>query len=232
MDESLILARENVHYLTHVLRVKKGQEFETFDGKGIVDRWDITGMSRLEIKLKHIKRIRLKRSSPVNLTMGINPLKSNNEETAVRMAAAMEVRQIQPVIFKRTDIPFVKDRLEKRIERWKKVCVGEVSASGGGFLPVILKPVRLEEFLSTKKKGVIFDEEAPPKDSKKAVTFRKGKKYVALVGPEGGLEREEVALAKKKGLEVASLGPWVLKAELAGALVPMWVYSRVCKFLY
>lgn len=227
MDESLILAEDSVHYLTHVIRVAKGQEIETFDGSGTIDRWEITGMSRIEIKLRHIKRERLKRQSPINLTLGLNPLKSGKEETAVRMAAAMEVREIQPVIFKRSDIPFDLDRLMNRVDRWKKLCVGDVSASGGGYLPDILDPVTLPAFLESKMHGVIFYEEAPSENKTNAVKFQKGKKYCALVGPEGGIEREEVELAKQNGLDVASLGPWILKAELAGVLAPMWVYERV-----
>ena len=227
MDESLILAEDSVHYLTHVLRVEKGQEIITFDGSGCVDRWEITGMSRIEIKLRHIKRERLKRLSPINLTLGLNPLKSGREETAVRMAAAMEVREIQPVIFQRSDIPFDLDRLLNRVDRWRKLCVGEVSASGGGYMPEILYPVTLQKFLETKKRGVIFDEEAPIDKKTTSMKFSRGKKYCALVGPEGGLERDEVEFAVGRGLDVASLGPWVLKAELAGALVPMWVYERV-----
>lgn len=227
MDESLILAVESVHYLMHVIRVQKGHEIETFDGGGCVDRWEITGMSRIEIKLKHLKRVKMKRRSPVDLTLGLNPLKSGNEETAIRMAAAMEVGKLQPVIFKRSDIPFDLERLIRRVERWKKLCVGEVSASGGGYVPEILDPVTLQNFFDTKKSGVIFDEEASPNTHIPEVKFQKGKKYYALVGPEGGLEREEVELAKKNGMSVATLGPWILKAELAGALVPMWVYERV-----
>jgi 16S rRNA (uracil1498-N3)-methyltransferase len=145
------------------------------------------------------------------------------------MAAAMEVREIQPVIFRRSDIPYDIDRLMNRVDRWRKLCVGDVSASGGGYLPDILDPVTLSTFLESKKHGVIFDEEAPSENNNKinSIKFQKGKKYCALVGPEGGIEREEVELAKQKGLDVASLGPWILKAELAGVLAPMWVYERV-----
>ena len=39
-------------------------------------------------------------------------------------------------------------------------------------------------------------------------------KYYAVVGPEGGIERDEITLAKKCGLKVATLGPWIFKADV------------------
>jgi len=38
-----------------------------------------------------------------------------------------------------------------------------------------------------------------------------------MVGPEGGLTAEELALAKRAGFRTASLGPRVLRTETAGA---------------
>ena len=71
----------------------------------------------------------------------------------------------------------------------------------------------------------MFDEEA--KAEFEAIVFTPDSVVVALIGPEGGLERKEVELAREAGLRIGSLGSWVLRAELAGALAPYWVYSRV-----
>lgn len=216
---------DNAHYLSAVLRAQPGQLVETYDGNGTVFRWRIDGISSKEVHLTFMERMVVSRKSPLKLTLGLNPLKGGNEEMAIRAAAAMEVAEIVPVFFRRSEVPIDFVQLERRLDRWARLCISEVNLSGGAYLPAIGKPATLSMFLRGDVDGVIFDEEADP-DGGSGVSFPQGGHVVALVGPEGGLEREEVELARESGLKVASLGPWTLRAQLAGALVPMWVYSR------
>ena len=213
-------------YLRHVLRMTPGQQIETFDGNGRVDTWEIAEISRRDIRLEPIGHRNVERTGLVRLMLGLNPLKAGNEETAVRMAAAMGVEALPPVGFKRSDVPVDKSTLEKRLERWRKLCIAEVAQSGGAWLPEIREPVAFENLaLDPDTRCVLFYEEADI-DSRTPV-FEPGQAVVALVGPEGGLTPEEVQYAIEQGMEIASLGPWTLRADLAGALVPSWVYSRV-----
>jgi 16S rRNA (uracil1498-N3)-methyltransferase len=208
-----------------VLRIVAGQQIETFDGEGGVDLWDVSGVSHKEISLTLLEHRDAPRRSPVRLVLGLNPLKGGNEEPAIRMAAAMEVSEIVPVFFRRSEVPIDFDRLEKRLVRWLRMCVSEVSLSGGAYVPKISRPTTPSLLLDGKIEGVLFDEEADPQVE--SLSFHQGSTVIALVGPEGGLERAEVELARERGLRIASLGPWVLRAELAGTLVPSWVYARV-----
>ena len=198
---------------------------ETFDGEGGVDLWVVSEASSKAITLSHLRQEQVARKSPVKLILGLNPLKGGNEETAIRMAAAMEVSEIVPVFFKRSDVPIDFVKLEKRLDRWKKFCIAEVILAGGAYLPAISGPTTFASFLDGRFEGVLFDEEADPSSS--APSFKEGSTVLALIGPEGGLERTEVELARESGLKIASLGAWTLRAELAGALAPYWVYSRV-----
>ena len=220
-----MLSKDNAHYLGNVLRATTGQEIETFDGDGGIDRWKIAEITPSGIRLAHLDHSQLARKSPVQLILGLNPLKGGNEEMAIRMAAAMEVHEIVPVFFRRSDVPIDFDRLERRLERWKRFCVAEVILSGGAYLPKISRPTTPAMFLDGRLDGILVDEAADPREEQPC--FTPGSTVVALIGPEGGLEREEVSQARESGLKIASFGPWILRAELAGALAPAWVYSRV-----
>lgn len=208
------------------MRATPGQLVETFDGNGGIDRWEVLEVSNKEIKLAHVQHDEIPRRSPVYLVLGLNPLKGGNEEITIRMAAAMEVSEIVPVFFRRSEVPIDFDRLERRLERWHRFCVAETITSGGAYLPKIGRPATLASFLDGRETGVIFDEEAKP-GKNDDISFKKGSYVAALIGPEGGLERDEVNLAIDNGFWPASFGAWTLRAELAGALVPAWIYSRV-----
>ncbi len=226
MSESLVLSGEDFHYLSNVVRAKTGQTIQTFDGKGNVHDWQIASIEKRTVRLARVDSAIVPRKSPVKLTFALNPLKGGNEEFAIRMAAAMEAVSLLPVIFSRSEVPLDDSGLDKRLDRWKKLCISEVALGEGAFLPAIESPIRFEQDdIRGYDRGILFDEEARP--GEKDPMFKAGSDVIAFVGPEGGLEREEVALAREKGLLIASLGPWTLRAELAGALVPSWVYSRV-----
>ena len=222
----LVLDEGNAHYLANVLRIAPGEILETFDGEGTIEVWEVSHVSSKEIRAVMVGNRKVTPKAPVNLILGLNPLKGGNEEPAVRMAAAMEVREIVPVFFRRSEVPIDFDRLERRLERWRRFCIAEVILTGGAYLPRIQKPTTLSMFLDGRTDGVLFDESADP-SSAGEIHFKPGSTVVALVGPEGGVDRKEVELAVKSGFKIGSLGPWTLRAELAGALVPYWVYSKV-----
>lgn len=225
-SDPLVLREEDAHYLTDVLRVSPGGEIETFDGEGGADRWEVAEITRRKIRLKHLGHSDVPRRSPVNLTLGLNPLKAGNEEFAVRMAAAMEVGQLLPVIFARSEIPLDEPALDKRMDRWRRLCVSEVALTGGANLPEIRQACLFGDAV-TRSAGrrVLFFEGAQVGATVRP--FAAGEQITAFIGPEGGLEPDEVDSARASGCEIASLGPWTLRAELAGALAPFWIYSHV-----
>jgi len=194
-----------------------------FDGRGLVNHCEVIAVSRDDVKLHCKNTETLTRRSPLILTLALNPLKGGNEEYVIRMAAAMDVHLLLPVIFSRSEVPFDPDILAKRTDRWKRICISEIALSGGAWLPEILPPVEFDKIPGIKGSVLIFDEDADPETQLPSI--RTGSVVTAFTGPEGGLERTEVALARQRNYMVASLGNWTLRTELAGALVPFWCYS-------
>jgi 16S rRNA (uracil1498-N3)-methyltransferase len=222
----MILEGDNAHYVGHVLRGKPGQNLQSFDGNGMISNWEIVEIVKRNVVLTLSEKIAVTRNVPCNLTLCINPLKGGVEEFAVRMAASMEAVAIKPVFFMRTDVPMAPKSTERRTERWRKQCISEVALGVGAYLPEILPPVEFREHhVPENTRMILFDEEAGTDFQK--VKISKGDNVMAFVGPEGGIDRSEVDLAKDWGFEIASLGPWILRAELAGSAVPIWTYMQV-----
>jgi 16S rRNA (uracil1498-N3)-methyltransferase len=168
----------------------------------------------------------VRRKNPVVLKLGLNPLKGDNELHAIRIAAAMEVKELIPVFYRRTDVPFDEKQLEKRLYRWLRACVSEAEQSGGAFLPEISQPIALEDLIASERpRTLFFYENADPfQDDPK---FTKDEEILALIGPEGGIDDGEAEFARENGCEIVSLGDWTLRAQYAASQVPLWVYSRV-----
>jgi 16S rRNA (uracil1498-N3)-methyltransferase len=132
------------------------------------------------------------------------------------------------VFFARSDVKLDSSSIKNRIGRWRKIAVSEVAQSGGAFLPDIADAIPFRELIEKPEgPGILFDEESD--GSGFGMELAEGMEIIALVGPEGGIERNESELAKNAGWIVASLGNWILRADLAGALVPLWMYSMAKK---
>ena len=211
--------------MKNVVRISTGGEIETFDGKGNKCRWEIIELISKSIKVRHIRSEKISRKSPLKLTLGLNPLKGGGEEIAIRIAASMDVCRLVPVIFARSEIPNDKTALEKRADKWKKWCANEVALSGGAYIPEIAPPVNFSDLSPKESIVVLFYEDAV--SEKSDLEFEAGLEIYALVGPEGGLEKREVEMALEKGFQIGSLGPWTMRAEYAGAMVPFAIFSKV-----
>ncbi|HEX9745638.1 MAG TPA: RsmE family RNA methyltransferase [bacterium] len=225
IHDEITLDSEQSHYLKNVLRTAKSDVIISFDGAGRVDIWEHVGVAGGKVTLRHRDSASGPRSAPINLTLALNPLKGSAEEDAIRAAAAFEVNKLIPVIFERSDIPWDKESLSKRREKWSKWCESEVAQSGGAWLPEIGEPAILKEFLSISRSGFIFFEETTAPIERPEISS--GSDIVALVGPEGGIEEDELNQAISSGLKIATLGPWILRARLAASMVPLWIYSHV-----
>ncbi|MBI5664947.1 MAG: 16S rRNA (uracil(1498)-N(3))-methyltransferase [Nitrospirae bacterium] len=99
-----------------------------------------------------------------------------------------------------------------------------------GYTPLTTSPLERGAGMSNREKyspplkkgdeggfsGIIFSEEYNGRNLKQVLMdFQNTKEITLLVGPEGGLSKEEVAGAVEKGFVEASLGPRILRTETA-----------------
>lgn len=105
-------------------------------------------------------------------------------------------------------------------DRWARIIREAAEQCGRGRLPQLLPPRSFQQACQEAPRPSFLLSESPEAPSFKAVlreTFQKGPRQVSIfVGPEGGFEASEVALAEENGLIPVSLGPRIFRAETAG----------------
>jgi len=92
------------------------------------------------------------------------------------------------------------------------VAISACEQCGRSVLPIIHPPISLNEWLGqvTAELKLVLHPVAEPWAS-----HPQPKSLAFLIGPEGGLNENEVALAKTQGFHAARLGPRVLRTETA-----------------
>ncbi|MBN8430002.1 16S rRNA (uracil(1498)-N(3))-methyltransferase [Microbulbifer salipaludis] len=209
-------------HLVKVLRLGPGRPLVLFDGAG--------GEYQAEL-LEAGKKARVTlgdytaedRQSPLAITLAIGISRGDRFDWVIQKATELGVQAIQPLFTERCEVKLTGDRLQKKLGQWQQIAISACEQSARNRVPQVLPPVKLPQFLDTAEKDLDGG------DTLKLVLHHRTEETLAnleqqygrpqaallLVGPEGGLSAEEIALALGRGFHALRLGPRVLRTETA-----------------
>lgn len=214
-DKKATITGQDAKYLTKVLRCRLGDEVILVDPEAGCWRAEITGIAGREVIAAVKGRVEPAPESPLRLTLLQGTLKAQKMDIVIQKTVELGVSSIVPVITERAVV------LETRkLHRWQGIALEAARQCGRAVIPPVKEPIKLREFFSKIKrpiKGIVFWEEGgrPLAEALREIRPEAGEEVFVLIGPEGGLSGEEVALAADCGLGVATLGGRILKAETA-----------------
>lgn len=215
---------ERARYLSAVLRCKKGDEIVLFDGN-TSHKAIITGITKRHVTAEVIGILTVNTESSLNSVLIQGLLKGEKMEFVIQKTTELGVREIVPVITERSQI-----KETRKSPRWRKIAEEASRQSGRTAIPVIHEPMPFDDLfhsssalpLPPRPKGIIFWEEngLPLKEAVSKIPLSPttpftDSPFFIVIGPEGGFTKEEIDIAKSRGLVVTSLGKRILRAETA-----------------
>ncbi|MFH1478543.1 MAG: RsmE family RNA methyltransferase [Candidatus Omnitrophota bacterium] len=207
--------RDEIHHIKDVMRLKKGLIVTLFDGRGNEYLGAIDSISDRAITIKIKQSLERNISLPYNITLYQAVPKKANMDLIVEKAVELGVSKIIPLITERT---ILKDISENRLERWRRIAKEASKQCGRSLLPEVASPKYFKdavdeiEYFDLVVFTALIENKTP---LKKILADKKPKNIVVFVGPEGDFSPSEIDLMKKKNIQVASLGPLVLKVGTA-----------------
>ncbi|OIO32830.1 MAG: hypothetical protein AUJ70_04680 [Candidatus Omnitrophica bacterium CG1_02_40_15] len=224
-DKNIIEIKDKseAHHIRDVMRLKKGDDVNIFDGKGREFSCFIEEVKRdaVIIKIKEAKSFvgeGFKPSPTITLYQAIP--KKTKMDFIVEKAVELGVSQIVPIITDRT-IPEIKD-FTKKVEQWKRIGMASSKQCGRTILPVISDVMYFDGALIDSKQKAMAVFASLARDSKPLKDILRGlspKTIAVFVGPEGDFSPREVFMAKENGCSMCSLGSLVLKSETAAIYI-------------
>jgi len=212
-EEAYLRGQEARHALK-VLRLRKGDEIVIFDGTGNEYLARIEASSTVSVKLKVLKKLNVNRDSPLETTlyMGLTN-RLSKFELAIQKSTELGVKTIVPIICKRSAFGEKVRDWSRKLERWKEISINAAKQCGRSILPEIEEPRKLKDVESgAELKFVLW--ERGGRSFKDYSQFTPGSVSL-VIGPEGGLDTEEIEILKDKGFSVIHLGKRILRAETA-----------------
>ena len=213
-----VLSPEDARHASAVLRLKPGQHVEII-ADSIRREAELLTVSPAETTARFLST--LPSTEPllsVTLFQGIP--KSDKMDLIVQKATELGARRIVPVLMARcVSRPDPKDLNRKR-DRWQKIAREAGKQSGRCVIPEVCEPVSLHRLTALPflpETNVVPWEEAR---SFGPLAFKAGHPAPSslgiLIGPEGGIEKEEIDFLKSAGFIPLTLGKRILRTETAG----------------
>jgi len=218
------LGADNLHYLKTVLRLKPGDPLFVFDGFGHEFEARIEGFSPTGVRVSLCKLVD-QAGKKISITLAQAIPKAAKMDLIVKTAAELGADEIIPFLAHRSVSRFEEEKAEAKVRRWRKIvqeaarCTRSVSVTS--ILPVMGFSDMLKKAPPSALK-LIFWEEEDQKSIRDVLTGGQAideKTFFIIVGPEGGLSRDEVSRAKEAGFISVSLGKQILKVETAAAAI-------------
>jgi 16S rRNA (uracil1498-N3)-methyltransferase len=211
----VVLEGHQYHHLSHVLRMRPGQEVIVFDGGGLVGRASISDITPTQAVIAVDKLKRIDREKPkLHLYQAIPKMKKM--DTVIQNAVEMGIYSVVPVRCSRS-ISRCSSGAD-RLQRWRKIAVESSRLAGRPYLPEIREPLDWDEALRSlcsMDKAIFADEESGERTS---LVLGDGlpEDVGMLVGPEGGFSDGERQALTASGAIAVTLGNTIFRTETAG----------------
>jgi len=214
--DALVLPDALAHHV-RVLRLAEGDPVVLFDGLGgeVAATLAFEGKSALALLGDRSDR-EAELAGRVTLLQGIPA--SDKMDWIVEKAVELGVCRLQPVAARRSVTQLSGSRLEKRMLHWQRIIAAASEQCGRNRLMHLDPPRTLAETLSLPGPDPRFlCDPAAPLDLATALSRAGSPVGVELmVGPEGGWDGEELAIARRAGVDAIRFGSRVLRTETAG----------------
>lgn len=227
----IVIQGSDYNHIKNVLRMSVGDELMVSDGRNREYLCVIDSFTDSEVIVKICDVFGVSAELPVRLVLFQGMPKADKMELIIQKAVELGVHKIVPVRTKRTIVRYDEKKEIKKTERWNAIALGAAKQAGRGIVPEVTRPMDFPEAVvcaDTLDGAMIPYEEAEHMaHTRQILAGIKGKSsYGVFIGPEGGFEREEIALAGEHGIEPVTLGKRILRTETAGmAVLSMIMYQ-------
>lgn len=219
------LEGEPHRYLTRVLRFTAGGRVDLFDGRGLEVEATIVraGSRQVTLKLGDRHTVSVSTTPPVTLLQGL--ARAERMELVIQKATELGALRVIPVRAARSAAG-----QEGRGGRWEKIAREAARQCGRADSLGVSDVMSLGEAISSLSVGTqrfVPWEEAPEAPPLGRAVGQAARGVDILIGPEGGLTRDEVELARGAGFQVVTLGPRILRTETAAIAALAVIQDRL-----
>lgn len=217
--DTVTVAGAEAHHMTRVLRLGVGDIITLLDGKGSLYHCRIEGKTPDAVQCRVLERHPAGGEPPLKVVLLQGIAKGDKMDTVIQKGTELGASVFIPVHCRRGVVRLDTAKGAARRERWQRIAAGAAKQCRRALVPEVYEPVTWEnalDFIPPGTAAFLPWEDETGRSLKQELQFRPAPAEVyIIIGPEGGLEKEEVDAAQARGAVPVSLGPRILRTETA-----------------
>lgn len=221
-NDKIIIIGEDVKHISSVLRMQKGEQI-LIGSKETLETYltEIEQIEKEKVLAKIIEKLDTQTESNVEIDLYQGLPKADKMELIIQKTTEIGISKVTPVDMVRCIVKLDEKDTKKKIERWQKVAEGAAKQSKRSKIPEIKNKIKikdLENIISQYDAFIVaYEEENEITLKQELKKLREQEKYKIgiLVGPEGGITKEEIEKLTSYNAKVVTLGKRILRTETA-----------------
>ena len=214
------------HHALRVRRVREKEKLAVTDGFGLVGEVEVLALGpgdQVTVKVVD-KKTKVKKKPKVAVAQAL--AKGERSDLAIESLTEVGVDEIIPWQANRCIVKW-DDKSEKGVEKWKQISRESSKQSRRAFFPEItncLDSKRIIGIFKNYSKVIILDPDSTVlfTDLIEQIT----EDVLLIIGPEGGVDENEMKLFAENGALTATLGETILRTSTAGGISAAILLSK------
>ncbi|HEY3983256.1 16S rRNA (uracil(1498)-N(3))-methyltransferase [Cedecea sp.] len=212
VGQDVALSEDSANHVGRVLRMGAGQAIQLFDGSNQVFDAEIVQADKKTVRVKVLAGNEDDRESPLWLHLGQVMSRGEKMEFTIQKAVELGVNVITPLFSERCGVKLDTERLNKKLQQWQKIAIAACEQCGRNRVPEVRPAMELEAWCAEPDEALRLN--LHPRASASINTLPQPVERVRLlIGPEGGLSADEIAMTADHQFTDILLGPRVLRTE-------------------
>ena len=221
-NDEIEITNSDVHHITTVMRGQIGDEILLCSDCGVTYFSQIIELNKTAVRLKLIGEKEENSEMPVHVVVAQGLAKSDKLEMVVQKITECGAVGFIPTVMKRSVVKVDSKKIDKKLERWQKIALEAARQSHRQVVPEIYNLATFDEVTKMAKDYDLcfFGYEAHTSEVASGLkdviaSLKPGMKVLALIGPEGGIDPDEVIKLVAAGFIMVGLGPRIMRTETA-----------------
>ena len=220
-NDLVIIEGSDVNHIRNVLRMKCGEKvrISSTSGRNFFGTIDRIAENVVEVCITEETALDTELPCRICLFQGLP--KSDKMELIVQKAVELGAAEVIPVAMKNCVVKLDAKKAAAKTVRWQEIAKSAAKQSKRSRIPVVREPVNYREAVALA--GDLDVVLLPYENERGMAATREVMERIApgqsvgiFIGPEGGFDPSEIALAKEEGMHLVSLGKRILRTETAG----------------
>ena len=222
-EDKIKIIGNDVNHIKNVLREKVGNKLTICNTYNMKDYLcEITKFDEEYVECQIKKELENNVESNIKVTIMQGLPKADKMELIIQKSVELGVFDIIPIEMKRCVVKLNEKDKQKKIQRWQKISEVAAKQCGRNIIPSINSIINIKNVcnLLNDYDIVLIAYENEKKTTLKQVLKERKQSYnekeikiAIIIGPEGGIEPEEVKLLQENGAKSITLGKRILRTE-------------------